>query len=338
MVRQLYRRGHAISMKDSLTTVQRNKIQFLRGIAITAVVFIHSMPNGIIQVFLRPLINYPVALFLFLSGLLSTANNWNPKKRIVKIIIPYFIWTFIYSVIYCYNRLDNVPLHFVKYLITASAPAMMYYVYVYIQCTLLIPLIDRMAKSKLWILGLAVSPLEIVVFRLIPLVCNIEFHSYIRIIMRISCLGWFSFFYLGYLLGNNNIKICISAKVIAVFWLFSVVFQIAEGYLYYILGSDDCGTQLKITAVLSGFLLIILSYKYIFSNQDFMIAAIKRLGDISFGIFFSNIAVMRGLELIPGYSKAVHFPINAFLNLIVCSFFVVVCKTILGKKGKYLAF
>ena len=84
-------------------------------------------------------------------------------------------------------------------------------------------------------------------------------------------------------------------------------------------------------------LFIILSYKYIFSNRENMISAIKRLGDISFGIFFSNIAVMRVLELIPGYIRLARFPINAVLTIIACSLFIIICKQLLGKYGKYMA-
>ena len=53
-----------MSLKDSLTILQRDKIQFLRGIAIITVVVIHNMPNGIVfQIYLRPFINFSVAIF-----------------------------------------------------------------------------------------------------------------------------------------------------------------------------------------------------------------------------------------------------------------------------------
>ena len=60
------------------------KIQMLRGLAIIAVVFIHNTPDGLGQVLCRPFINFSVGLFLFLSGLLSTRNKWNPQRRIKK--------------------------------------------------------------------------------------------------------------------------------------------------------------------------------------------------------------------------------------------------------------
>lgn len=56
------------------------KIQVLRGLAVTAVVFIHNTPGGIAQVWCRPFINFSVGMFLFLSGMLSCAENRNPRK------------------------------------------------------------------------------------------------------------------------------------------------------------------------------------------------------------------------------------------------------------------
>jgi len=58
-----------------LTSQQSNKIQIARGLAIIAVVFIHNTPSGLAQVFCRPFLNFCVGLFLFISGLMSTASN-----------------------------------------------------------------------------------------------------------------------------------------------------------------------------------------------------------------------------------------------------------------------
>ena len=47
-------------------------LQAVRGAAITAVVLIHCLPQCDVSVALRPLLNWAVAAFLFLSGLLTT--------------------------------------------------------------------------------------------------------------------------------------------------------------------------------------------------------------------------------------------------------------------------
>lgn len=94
-----------------LSDVKSNNIQVLRGIAIIAVVFIHNTPKGLAQVYCRPFLNFSVGLFLFLSGMLSNANNWNLKKRIVKVAIPYTLWTLIYVILYNYRNPLDIPIY-----------------------------------------------------------------------------------------------------------------------------------------------------------------------------------------------------------------------------------
>ena len=175
-------------MKE-ITSAQSYRIQVLRGFSIIAVVLIHNTPNGIYQVWCKPFINFAVGMFLFISGLLSTVDKWNPKKRVLKVFIPYAFWTFIYVVIKIIPDFSRIPIDFVKDLITARSAAVMYYVFVYVEFTLLIPLIDKLAKSKLKWVGFVISPLEIIVMRLLPLICHYEINNHISIIMRISCLG-----------------------------------------------------------------------------------------------------------------------------------------------------
>ena len=183
------------------------RIQILRGLAIIAVVLIHNTPGGMSEVFIRPFLNFGVGLFLFLSGMLSNANQWRPKKRLKKVLIPYIIWTFLYVVMSNVGNWKSIPTEYIIKLITGKAAAPMYYVFVYCELTLLIPIIDKMAKSKARYLGFLISPIEIIIFRLIPLMLGYTMNAYISIIMNISCIGWFTYFYLGYLIGNGLLTV-----------------------------------------------------------------------------------------------------------------------------------
>lgn len=320
-----------------LTLQQSNKIQIARGLAIIAVVFIHNTPTGLTQVFCRPFLNFCVGLFLFISGLMSTTSNWNPQKRIVKVLIPYILWTLIYSVMYNINNLANIPIVFLKNIITAKACAPMYYIFVYCTLTLIIPLIDKLAKSRYKYWGFVIAPIEIVLMRTIPLVTGMEINSYIRIVMRVSCLGWFTYFYLGYLIGNNLISINISNKKLYLFWSVSIIAQICEGLFYHIQGDANAGTQLKLTSLITGVCFCLLAYNYIISDINKNTKMLKLLGDNSFGIYFSHIAVMEVLLLIPFYSKIVPYPINAMLVIVLNIICIYIGKRILGKNSKYLA-
>ena len=110
-------------------------IQMLRGLAIIAVVFIHNTPPGISQVFCRPFLNFSVGLFLFLSGMLSDSQKWKPWKRIFKVAIPYVIWTLFYVILHNYKEPSQIPVDYIKCLLTGKAAAVMYYVFVYCEFT-----------------------------------------------------------------------------------------------------------------------------------------------------------------------------------------------------------
>lgn len=193
------------------------KIQVLRGLAIIAVVFIHNTPDGLAQVLCRPFLNFSVGLFLFLSGMLSDVSKWNPKKRIVKVLIPYAIWTLIYVILSNVNTLSAIPMSYVINLLTGKGAAIMYYIFIYCEFTLLIPIIDKLARSRYKWIGFVIAPAEIVIMRSIPLVFGIEIPILLSTIRSISCLGWFTYFYLGYLLGNNMIQLKISMQKLIIF-------------------------------------------------------------------------------------------------------------------------
>lgn len=86
----------------TLSKEQSQRIQLLRALAIAAVVAIHCCPPGFPQVFVRPLVNFCVALFLFLSGCLTRTSYpdvgafWH--RRLERVLSPYAVWTVIYTI------------------------------------------------------------------------------------------------------------------------------------------------------------------------------------------------------------------------------------------------
>ena len=319
-----------------MTEQKSNKIQVLRGIAIIAVVLIHTSPVGLPSIFIRPFLNFCVGLFLFLSGYLSIAKKWNPKKRIVKIIIPYIIWTIIYVIMQNYRNISIIPKRIIHCLIAADASHMTYYVFVYCQLTLLIPLIDKLAKSKFKYIGFIISPIEVIIMRLLPLIFGITFNSFFARMINLSCVVWFIYFYMGYLIGNNLLKIKKTTKFYVAILIISFAIQICEGYIYYKLGSKDAGTQQKLSAIFTGIISMILVVKFLESEKEYNMKWLKVLGDNSFGIFFSHMAVVMFLYQIPGYTYLV-YPFNSFLVVFTAYIFTLIGKKILGNYSKYLA-
>jgi len=320
-----------------VTSKKSNHIQILRGVAIIAVVLIHTIPGGLFQVFARPFLNFCVGLFLFLSGMLSDAKKWSPLKRIIKVVIPYLIWSLVYVVLNNIGDLSSVPWRYVTQTLQGRSEGMMYYIFVYCEFTLLMPLIDKLARSKMKYLGFIITPVEILLVRTLPVIMGIEVHHYVGVIRDISCLGWFTYFYLGYLMGNQLITVKRSTKTLSIALGVSVILQMAEGYMWFLMNSANSGSQMKITTVLTGAIFVILAYRFVHSEREFKCRPLAFLGDISFGIYFSHVAVIWLLNHIPYVSSLYFFPLSSIAVFLIDVILVFVGRKLLGKFGKYLA-
>ena len=80
----------------------------------------------------------------------------------------------------------------------------------------------------------------------------------------------------------------------------------------------------------------IISYRFIVSNKLIKSKILKMLGDNSFGIFFSHLAIMSVLNHLPYYSQCV-YPVNAMIVVLLSLICVVFGHKILKKYGRYLA-
>lgn len=314
----------------SIVNGKNIRIQALRGVAIIAVVMIHTCPGGMSQVIFRPFINFAVALFIFLSGYLTTIDNPDWKsiccKRIGRVIIPYTIWTVIYT-LPCFSVVTLL-----KNLITSHAAATLYYVFVYIQFVLLTPIIGALCKSKNRWIGWIITPLSFIFFRYPDVFSDLSYNRYISIAYGISCLGWFSFYYLGLLLGNRLLKISISNKRLLSLWALSVILQVLEGYIWLFAGESNCGTQLKFSSLLTSSLCLIVAYRFITTDRVLVVPKLLAIiGDYSFGIYLSHIIIMKGLFRTPFYSE-LPFVVNSILVLIISLLVVYALSRSLGHR------
>lgn len=327
-------------LKELVIIKNKNlKIQVLRGIAIIAVVMIHTCPDGLWQVFCRPFINFAVALFLFLSGYLTNIDNsnWNEfyKKRIIRVIIPYIIWTLLYTTIGFIGNGIELYKYAINLLSTKSA-ATLYYIFIYIEFTILTPFIGKLAKSKYSWLGFLISPIFVII-KYYWLFSNIVPNKFISALYDICCFGWFSFYYLGLLFGNNLIKKQFNINRLLLLYGLSIILQIFEGYAWFMLGETGCGTQLILSSILTSSIFILISYWYI--NNDNINLNNKLLiiiGDCSFGIYISHILVIKVLYKLPFFLQ-IPFGLNSIIVLFLTLFFVLIGQKICGNKiSKYL--
>lgn len=312
---------------------KNNTIQILRAIAIIAVVIIHTTPPAEWQVFCRPFINYAVALFLFLSGYLTKSenNNWKTfyKKRISRVIIPYIIWSVIYSIPNIYLHNQGIERLFLN-LITTKACATLYYIFVYIQFVLLTPLLCKLATSRYRFIGWIIAPISLI-FPYYNLLTETEPNKYIAILWSVSCLGWFTFYYLGLVLGNKIIKKNFSLKSLTILYIISILIQMAEGYGWMLLGETNCGTQLKLSSLLTSTIFLLMSYSILTRNIQIKNKFLHALGDYSFGIYLCHIMIIMILSRFSFYTN-LPFPINSVTIIFVSFGFCYMGDKILNTK------
>ena len=305
-----------------------------RAIAIIAVVMIHTTPAGQWQVFCKPFINFAVATFIFLSGYLTKADNENWLKfyirRITRVLVPYIIWTVIYSI----PDIRSSGLSaLVKNLLCANATTTLYYIFVYIQFVLLTPLLGKLAKSPYRHLGWLIAPLSVILFKYIPVFGNIQLGKHIELFWNDACLGWFTFYYLGLILGNRIIDRQFNIRNLAVLYCASLLLQMAEGYLWFTVDPAGCGSQLKLSSILSSTIFMLIIYCVLSrSSHEPKRRLLCTIGDYSFGIYLVHMMILKAMEPLDFYS-VIPYPITSLIVLSVSFIFCYISSAVLGKKA-----
>ena len=303
-----------------------------RAIAVIAVVMIHTTPAGQWQVFCKPIINFAVATFIFLSGYLTKTDNDNWLKfyvrRITRVLVPYIIWTVIYSIP---DIRSSGPWTLVKNLLCANAVTTLYYIFVYIQFVLLTPLLGKLAKSTYRHLGWLIAPLSVILFKYIPVFGNIQLGKHIQLFWNDACLGWFTFYYLGLILGNKSIDRQFNIRNLAVLYCASLLLQMAEGYLWFTVDPAGCGSQLKLTSILSSSIFMLILYNVLSSNHGTKCRLLSTIGDYSFGIYLVHMMILKALEPMALYS-AIPYPVTSLIILIISFIFCNVFTAVTGKR------
>ena len=143
-----------------LNEKSKNRIQIIRAIAIISVLVIHTVGQSPYELYIRPLVNFGVGVFLFLSGFL-TPRIEDVKvfytKRILRVFIPYLVWSLLLCVVY--GDYQDLAWN----LLTFQESSIYYYIFVYLQITLLVPILWKLLDARYYWLGLAITPVAILV-------------------------------------------------------------------------------------------------------------------------------------------------------------------------------
>lgn len=305
------------------------------SLAICAVVTIHTNAEGIAGVWIRPHVNYCVALFIFLSGYLTKIDSIDWRilygKRIRRVLYPYLIWTLIYSVVY------KSPLSFGVYVLTGSAAAPFYFFLVYIQFVLLTPVIARLLRSRIRRLGWLITPVTILLARYLPAFTGVKLGFPFP---AANFLVWFSFFYFGLAIGNGILSPAISIRKYVLYYSLALVFSTVEGIAWYNMGNMDMATtQIRLSSFLSSMMACLLAYSFIArkSLSDSTISRVlAKIGDYSFGIMLSHMLIIRIID--KAKLSFLFFPLKTILTIGLSFVIAYAGNRLSGKNSKLLGF
>ena len=272
--------------------MKNNKIQIIRAILAIFVVLTHTLPNNMeLRIILRPILNISVAGFIFLSGFLTKLDIETKafyKKRILAVLVPYLIFSVLYSIpeIMHLSLLDSLKL-LAKNIITSEGKYHLYYLVVYIQLVLVAPLLVKIAKQKSKIL-------DMIVFLIQPLFISCLYlgildESILKVAPWYGIVfpAWLSYYYLGLVIGNRAKSVKASGVLLLAVFILSSIFQIAEGFIWKEGGaiSEIYYSQLRITALVQNISGVLLLAKIAMSKKRMAARLLERVGDASFGIY-----------------------------------------------------
>lgn len=314
---------------------QNRYFQFIRGILIYFVIFIHCMYENynpyanIFNIIIRNIINLGVPIFIFMAGyftnkekVLNTPKEYI-KKRIKRLLIPLVIYSALYSFFYVIDNEENEYFiyHFLKKFLTFSSAPQLYYIIVLLQITILTPLILKFIKNKkIKCILYLITPIYLIVLGILKIVFKIDIPHY-----QFYFFGWIIYYLIGLSLSSNKyfkFKKIILIIVLAVeITINIVIYNLNNEMYYYVTSQLNIMNLLYVLSVIP--LIIFASKKY---RENKLTKIIEKVGDMSFAIYFIHYFIIKLLQKIVNVNT-----INFILYYIVLSTLTLVISCIIIK-------
>jgi probable poly-beta-1,6-N-acetyl-D-glucosamine export protein len=322
--------------------MKNNYLQALRGVAIIAVITIHSYNgsisgsyNDITAIIIRCILNFTVPLFFFISGYLITSNIFIDivkyyKKRFFRLLSPYIIWSIIYLIV-SYLMYKSITVNqILKAFIFGKASSQFYFILLLLGCVLVSPILFKLKKYIIFDIFIFVT--------LLGFLALTYKSSYLRsqpnVILGMPAV---LFYYMGIKfrgqnsflnkLANLRKELLICCTVILFFG------SILEGLLIYkITGDLKFGmSQFRFASFAFSIFLIMLLMK----NINYKIGdknVLSKIGDLSLGIFFIHILIIKFISA----TKILNFINNIALYYLVMGFITLVLSYVIIKLLKII--
>lgn len=340
--------------------------QYVRGICIIFVILIHGKDglkfendlagswNFDYWMVLRQIINFPVAVFFFLAGYFSNVEETkskNPRhilKRLERLIIPFYIWSLIYTLINIVSGSEkiNIGKTIIDFLFGLSATPL-YYVFVLVQLVLLTPLLIKLINRNLGsILLYLITPAYLVFIYIYTIAFDGQPYLY-----RLPFLPWFLFFFIGIRIKIRGYKPIFPQRQLTysiIFCIISLFISILEGYGLILAGypSGFATGQIKGSTFLFALSIINLLMVIKPRFESYKKSLFIKLGDHSYGIYYVHLIWIMSFEWITSFFPVLDnilplFQVVQFFFTITMSMIsILIIQKILGKKSarKYLGF
>lgn len=333
----------------------------IRGICIIAVIFIHSKTgmefygnrtleyNYHYWIIMKTILISPVAIYLFISGYFVPKQLLDSKeikfyffRRVKKILVPYFFWTCLYSIInILFAKIEITPEILMKYILLGRSSAHLYFIIVLLQLVLITPMLIKYCNTiacNITVIVLTVLHLYVIYnYQLI----NKEQLPYREIMFT----GWIIFYYLGILYRNNKVRINFIKGVISA--IVTLILSVIETYSLLKIGLD-IGPSTSFFKISSFFyaislvgIIIALNEEKIDTKESFL----SRLGEFSYGIYFVHIFILMVInKIFLNYESflseylLIYHLITISLTLLVGYGIVYCCRKILKSYANILGF
>lgn len=319
-----------------------------KGVAIIAVVIIHAcgsalgFPEGSVNwkfgLILRQFINFAVPAFLAISGLFSARKMGESlgsfySKRLLRIIPPYIIWSFISMALRKPDHFIQPKLFFYD-LLVGTGMGVGYFVIVLIQFILLTPLIWQIKSRRSHVLIMLV------------MLCISVFVSYLTKLANANSvlaqfpffcifISWYPFYHLGVYVAEHTKEFDSQLRQLKPYLLPLLVlglgFSLVEGFSLGYQGMTSFGaSQMKISSFFTSIILFMIALSFQSKDVFFDKPPIVWLGRCSYIIYLSHLFFLGQIDFILQKSNQVYQmqPLYIFLlstlTLIGCFLMIVV--------------
>ncbi|MBP3301910.1 MAG: acyltransferase [Opitutales bacterium] len=271
----------------------------------------------------RGFINFPVAVFFFLSGFFNKSTdhyfgeaNGKFVSRVVRLLVPYIFWTTFYLCVgFILCKIAGKPfdlLRIPKSFLAGTAAGPLYFLHVLLQLTIITPILVKIIRSESKFVSglkwglLGITPLYILALYAYDFSAGKMLPHY-----NLPCFAWFTLYYLGLLCANGKISHNgFTGLPTAIMLAFTALFiAIWEGFVIY----GQTGTEifsLAISQIRFGSVLFSLAIINLIlclkSTNPPPNRFFSKLGDYSFGIYAFHMFWMTPLAFV--CSRMIFFP------------------------------